>query len=290
VRFPHHPAKHARPALFTPQPFLAYRRRLGAPIARAPPQIVLGFAPNRVRRAAARLGARPIPDATDLFVSGRGPAAIGLAATRGVGGPALAIAVEELAAIGARRFLSVGFAGSLAAELEVGTTVLCSRALRDEGTSFHYARPSTWAWPTRELYLRLADRLRRLRVPFAVGSSWTVDAPYRETIAEVRSVRARGVRTVEMEASAPFTVARVRGRQSAALLTVSDLLDERGWTPRPTTRSIDCSRSRSRRSGPSAPRRRRGPGASAHAPRAPEGARFNSAAARSRATLLRRSS
>ena len=229
--FPQHRAKHARPALFTPQEFLAYQRRIGVPTPRTPGQVVLGFSRGRVRRAARRLGAVPLAGHDGLYVLGRGARAVGLAQVRGIGGPSLALTAEELIVSGTRRLLIVGFAGAVGPELTVGTTVLCSRALRDEGTSFHYLRAGKWARPSPAFYRQLAEGLRRYRVPFVTGPSWTIDAPYRETLAEVRSVRAQGVRTVEMEASTLFSVARVRGAEAAALFTVSDRLDEPGWVP-----------------------------------------------------------
>lgn len=56
--------------------------------------------------------------------------------------------------------------------------------------------------------------------------------PIRETVAEIRRYRARGIVTVKMEASAIFAIARCRKRQAAALFVVSDNLDDRGWEPR----------------------------------------------------------
>jgi purine-nucleoside phosphorylase len=61
-------------------------------------------------------------------------------------------------------------------------------------------------------------------VRVSAGSSWTIDTPYRETRKEVQMYREEGVLTVEMEASALFSVARASGVEAAVLFTVSDSL------------------------------------------------------------------
>lgn len=230
--FPQHPRKHAHPPLFTARAFLDYLERTGARPTPAPRTVLLVFSPRLAERAAARWGARREAGSRRDYRLGRGARAIGLTEVRGVGAPALSVAVEELVARGARRLVSVGLAGAVDPALRVGQSILCTRALRDEGTSFHYAPAGRWAYPSPGLTASLRSALAARGVPLERGSSWTIDAPYRETVAELRSVRRRGIATVEMEASALFTIARVLGVESAALFTVSDLLDERGWTPR----------------------------------------------------------
>ena len=150
----------------------------------------------------------------------------------GPGAPFATIVIEELAALGARRFLLVGLAGSLRPELRAGDLVVCTRAVRDEGTSHHYAPWAPYSVPARDLTRRLRAALEDHGVAYLAASSWTTDAPYRETRPEIRRFRERGVATVEMEAAAAFTVARHLGREAAALFVVSDHLDDRGWEPR----------------------------------------------------------
>lgn len=161
----------------------------------------------------------------------RASASVGVAGLEGPGAPYTAIVVEELVPLGARQFVIVGLAGSLRPGIAAGSFVVCSRALRDEGTSHHYQRPSPYAPASRHLTAVVKAELRREGVPFVEGPSWTTDAPYRETGVEVRRYRREGILTVEMEAAALFTVARRRGAHAAALFVISDLLDERGWEP-----------------------------------------------------------
>ena len=143
-----------------------------------------------------------------------------------------AITVEELSALGATGFVIVGMAGSLSPDLPVGARVVCTRALRDEGTSRHYLPPAVYAFPSLRFTSRLAKALDRAGLPYTRAPTWTTDAPYRETVPELRRYRRAGIRTVEMEASAVFVVARRLRRRAAALFVISDHLLENGWEPR----------------------------------------------------------
>jgi uridine phosphorylase len=166
----------------------------------------------------------------DVYLLDDGVAVVG---GLGVGGPSAAMAVEELGAAGVRRFVIVGMAGGLQADLEPAGFVVCDSALRDEGVSHHYLPWGRWVRPAEKLTASLVSELRSAGSadePVRVGPTWTTDAPYRETAEEVRAFRAEGVVTVEMEAASVFAVAEVRGYQAAAAFVVSDLLTETGWT------------------------------------------------------------
>lgn len=149
----------------------------------------------------------------------------------GVGAPAAVLVLEALIFQGVRRYLSIGTAGSLQKDLTIGDIVVCDRAIRDEGTSHHYLPPEKYAHASLSMTARLRDALKTMGVSYRMGTSWTVDAPYRETVAEVRHYQAEGVLTVEMEAAALFAVAKYRGVEMGSLLTISDSLADLKWDP-----------------------------------------------------------
>jgi purine-nucleoside phosphorylase len=68
-------------------------------------------------------------------------------------------------------------------------------------------------------------------MPYATGPTWTIDTPYRETVAEARHYQQAGVMTVEMEAAAVFAVAAYRGVAAAAAFAISDSLADLVWDP-----------------------------------------------------------
>src|SRR4029450_1601955 len=70
---------------------------------------------------------------------------IGVCGGFGIGAPGVVAILEELIALGVRRFVSIGTAGALAKRLRIGDFVICDRAIRDEGVSHHYLAPARYA-------------------------------------------------------------------------------------------------------------------------------------------------
>ena len=137
--------------------------------------------------------------------------------------------LEELAAYGIKKFVNLGAAGGLQQNMDIGDIVICDRAIRDEGTSFHYLPVQEYAVPCPELTENLCTALEKRGIQYRKGSTWTTDAPYRETVGELRQYRTDGVATVEMEASALFAVGAYRGVCVSAVFSISDILSEKDW-------------------------------------------------------------
>ena len=147
----------------------------------------------------------------------------------GFGAPTAVMTLEELIAFGIKRFVNIGAAGGLQQNMNIGDIVICDRAIRDEGASHHYLPAEKYALPCPELTERLCTAFERKGIQYVKGTSWTTDAPYRETIEELRQYRADGVATVEMEASALFAVGAYRGVSVSSIFTISDILSEEDW-------------------------------------------------------------
>src|SRR6267143_1008618 len=101
--------------------------------------------------------------------------------------------------------------------------VIIDRALRDEGTSYHYAPSSEYADADPELVAMAAKAICDGQKA-VVGSSWTTDAPFRETAAAIEAARSKGVLAVEMEAAALYTFARVTGSKVLCLAHVTNTM------------------------------------------------------------------
>lgn len=145
----------------------------------------------------------------------------------GIGAPHAVAIVEDLIALGCREFLNIGSAGGL----KNFGIFLCEKALRDEGTSYHYLPDGDYVFPDQELTKKLEAILIKEGMEFELGTTWTTDAPYRETISEVKFFKEQGVATVDMEASALFALGEYRKVKVAAAFAVSDLLGEAKWDP-----------------------------------------------------------
>jgi hypothetical protein len=124
----------------------------------------------------------------------------------GFGAPTAVMTLEELIAFGIKKFVNLGAAGGLQQNMNIGDIVICDRAIRDEGTSFHYLPGEKFAYASPELTERLNTAFERKGIECSRGTSWTTDAPYRETNEELRQYRSEGVATVEMETSALLAV------------------------------------------------------------------------------------
>jgi uridine phosphorylase len=233
--YPNFAGKHAEEAMFTPADFAAYLRRAGALDSYQPPAgVVLCYQRSLYRHVLQAEGLKS-PERQGalhrlLLLPSTG-GRVGLLGQFGIGAPAAAAALEELAAMGTRAFVSVGTAGSLQLDLNIGDLVLCHGAIRDEGVSHHYLPSAKLATAHGGMTAALGAALRQAGAPFRAGSSWTIDTPYRETVAEARHYQAEGVLCVEMEAAALFAVGEVRGLQVTSACTISDSLADLVWNP-----------------------------------------------------------
>ncbi len=160
----------------------------------------------------------------------------------GLGAPLSGAFLDELIALGCRKFIACGSAGVLKREIVVGNVVVPESAVRDEGTSYHYLPPSREVSASPEGVAAIKRTLEKRSVPYLTGKTWTMDAFYRETPERVALRRAEGCLTVEMEASAFFAIAQFRGVLFAQILYGSDDVsgtewdDHRGWLQRASVR------------------------------------------------------
>jgi uridine phosphorylase len=152
----------------------------------------------------------------------------------GVGSPLAAGFLEELVARGCRAFVACGGAGVLVPDVALGHVIVPTAAVRDEGTSYHYAQAARLAHPTPAAVDAIVAALQEHGVPHVLGTTWTTDAIYRETKDKIAHRVAEGCLTVEMEAAAFFSVAAFRRVAFGQLLYAGDDLsgdawDGRGW-------------------------------------------------------------
>ena len=150
----------------------------------------------------------------------------------GVGAPLAAAFLEELIALGCRKFIACGSAGVLDSNIARGHIVVPTAAVRDEGTSYHYLAPGREIEPSRRGVNAICRVLSSHGIPFVRGKTWTTDAFYRETHAKVALRRAEGCITAEMEAAAFFAVAKFRRVTFAQMLYGGDDISGLEWDPR----------------------------------------------------------
>jgi uridine phosphorylase len=143
-----------------------------------------------------------------------------------VGAPFAVLIAEELFACGCRFLLNLTSAGQINAAGPTPYFVVIDRALRDEGTSYHYAAPAAFAEADPQLVAKAANALKQAGLPALVGASWTTDAPFRETAEAIAAMRAQGILAVEMEAAALYAFARARAKSVLCLAHVTNTMGQ----------------------------------------------------------------
>jgi len=139
-----------------------------------------------------------------------------------VGASFAVVVAEQMFAAGCQLLISMTSAGRIVELRDPPYFVLIERALRDEGTSYHYLPPSDYSDAGAAMIDRLAGAFDHLAVPVERGAVWTTDGPYRETPDAIEARRADGILAVEMEAAALYAFARARGRDVVCFAHVTN--------------------------------------------------------------------
>jgi len=222
-------ARLGEPSAFVPENLLREaRRQKGLPLANVPVVCVLDTDGEILRELSSAGRARRDPSwacyHTNLYVVRNGDTEYGIIG--GVVGASFAVLVaEELFASGCGYLLSITSAGQIAPLRAPPYFILIDRALRDEGTSYHYLSPARYS----EADPTLVGAAQRAldNVDFAVvrGSTWTTDAPFRETATTIAARQAEGILAVEMEAAALYAFATAHRR---SVLCVAHVTNQMG--------------------------------------------------------------
>ena len=207
--------KHpAAPSAFTPENLLREaRRQKGLAESPVPPVCVLDPDGDMVRRLSAAGRAHRDPAwacyHTDLYRLTEAGLKLGLVGCA-VGAPFAVLIAEQLVASGCRLLISMTSAGRLAELRPPPYFILIDRALRDEGTSYHYLPPAEFSTADPKLLEGLSGAFAHLSVPVERGATWTTDAPFRETPEAIAARTAKGLLAVEMEAAALYAFSQAR--------------------------------------------------------------------------------
>ena len=159
-----------------------------------------------------------------------------------IGAPMVVGLLEELKARGFNNFIVLGSCGVLDQSIQADKIILPSSALRDEGTSYHYAPASDEIAYERSLLLTMEKALDKAGIEHIRTKSWTTDAFYRETAAKVKRRLATGARVVDMEASAIMAWAQYRQANVYQFFYTADYVDHHNheWDARREDRKADA--------------------------------------------------
>ena len=159
-----------------------------------------------------------------------------------IGAPMVVGLLEELKARGFKNFIVLGSCGVLDQFIQADKIILPSSALRDEGTSYHYAPASDEIAYEQSLLLTMEKALDKAGIENIRTKSWTTDAFYRETAAKVKRRLAAGARVVDMEASAIMAWTQFRQAKVYQFFYTADYVDHHNheWDARHEERKADA--------------------------------------------------
>ncbi len=220
------------PSVFTAAALLREaRRQKGLPLVDVPALCVLDPDGDIVRALRKQKASKPFlgwacyhteMDTFDL--AGQTVGIVGCA----VGAPFAVLVAEELFASGCRFVLSLTSSGQIMSASATPYFIIIDRALRDEGTSYHYAAPSEFAMADSDLVSLAAEAVKPLQQRTLVGATWTTDAPFRETAEAIQAAKELQILAVEMEAAALYAFAAARQGPLLCLAHVTNTMAQNG--------------------------------------------------------------
>ena len=218
------------PSVFRPAALLRVaRRQKGIPIVNVPAVCILDPDGDIVRRLRKEGRSKPFEGwpcyHTQLDGFELAEQTVGIIGCA-VGAPFAVLIAEELLESGCRLLLSVTSAGQIVPAEPTPYFVIIDRALRDEGTSYHYAEPSEYGEANAELVAMAVNALKAAGLRVIVGPTWTTDAPFRETAEAIEAAKRRGILAVEMGAAALYTFARARQAKVLCIAHVTNTMGQ----------------------------------------------------------------
>ena len=145
---------------------------------------------------------------------------------RTIGGPYAVLVAEQMRVSGAQVVLGLTSAGRVSPKMPIPGLVVCTGAIRDEGTSYHYLPPARMVEASPKVVNLLESDLKTLPLPVLSGIVWTTDAPYRETKRQISDYAKAGVLAVEMQAASLFAFAIANNFPTGIVAYVSNGVEQ----------------------------------------------------------------
>jgi len=158
-----------------------------------------------------------------------------------LGAPACVSIFDEMIIKGIKKLLLVGCCGCLDKKLEDYSIIIPTSAIRDEGTSYHYAPAEDEVTLNPISIAKIENQLQKLGIHYNKGKTWTTDGFYRETPEKLKRRKDQGAITVDMECSAMAVAANFRNIEFAQIFYAADNLAEEEYQPRSMlSKDISC--------------------------------------------------
>ncbi|QEC74346.1 nucleoside phosphorylase [Arachidicoccus ginsenosidivorans] len=145
-----------------------------------------------------------------------------------VGASFAVLIAEQLFVSGCTLLLSITSSGIISDRSDRADYILIRDAIRDEGTSYHYLKPGQPSTMHIHLLKMLCSGLLPKAENVAVGTSWTTDAPYRETGSAIESMKIEGADVVEMEAAALYAFGIAKNKEVICFAHITNSMAQQG--------------------------------------------------------------
>lgn len=167
---------------------------------------------------------------SDLYLIDDGN--IGILGGWGFGAPALSVKMEQLIALGTKKFIAMGTAGTLMNRHKIGDFIIAPKALAEDGVAHLYLKDQPFAVADERLFSSWNAFTKKHSLPnFHQAAAWSFSALFRETPDDVSRVTQQGYDVVEMETSTLYAIGSDKGAQTLSLFVISDAITQESWTP-----------------------------------------------------------
>jgi uridine phosphorylase len=217
----------------TAKKYMEYKRKNGHFGQFTPPKIVLVcFQQSTLKHLQEHISdIQPSESFPNLYLVDNGQ--VGILGGWGMGAPALSIRMEELIALGVKKFIAVGTAGTLMNQHQIGDFVMAPKALAEDGVAHLYLiKGERFAEADEKMHSTWCEFVKRHSLPrFHTTPAWSFSAMFRETPADVDRVTKQGCGVVEMEAATLYAIGHEMGAQTLSLFVISDSITQDQWDP-----------------------------------------------------------
>jgi uridine phosphorylase len=150
----------------------------------------------------------------------------------GAGGPLAAMVLETLIGFGVNKFIICGHGGVLRKDILRDSVMIVNSAIRQEGLSYHYVKPSNEIMADYKTVIKVEEELKKHGLNPIIGKTWTTDSMFRETKKIIEKRKLEGAITVEMECASLLAVAQFRNIILSQLVCAGDDISGEVWDPR----------------------------------------------------------
>ena len=225
-------SEYSRDPIVTAEKYMEYKRQNGHLNQFIPPQVVLiCYQQSTLDYLLEHYPEmRVSEDFPTLYYLGDGR--VGVLGGWGFGAPALANRMEQLAALGVKKFVAIGTAGTLLDRHSIADFIIAPKALAEDGVAHLYLNGEPAAHASAEMLSAWQTFAKEHALPeFHSASAWSFSAIFKESPADVHRVTTQGYDVVEMEAATVYAIGTEKNLQTLSLFVISDSITYDTWTP-----------------------------------------------------------